>query len=80
MDSIAFRKRRFITTLLPLLPFVLIRDGVRYQVSIEPGRVSYSNLRKRLMVFTGRDTCEAAEKALDWIRRRPADVTVRDCI
>lgn len=80
MDSRSFRKRRFVTSLLPLLPFVLVRSGVRYQVSIEPGRVSYSNRRKALIVFSGRDTCEAAEQAIDWIKRRPSDVIIRDCI
>ena len=66
----SYEKRdKFVTKILPSLPFSIIKDHKIFKIEIEKGRISYKTRNNILVEKSGKDNYEAGNKMLDWIAR-----------
>lgn len=63
------KRDKFVTKILPSLPFSIIKDQKTFKIEIEKGRISYKTRNNILVEKSGKDNFEAGNKMLDWIAR-----------
>ena len=64
------KRDKFVTKILPSLPFSNIKDQKTFKIEIEKGKISYKTRDNILVERSGKDNYEAGSKILDWIARQ----------